>query len=165
MEDVFYYQILNFLNDDIIIKSFYCLSKHESIKKRRKQIIKKISNDKLYDRLYGFERSILNWNDFLENSNDYTEFLKDVIEVLLDEISLERSHSYFINKRFLKKDKYITTDTIYYHNNMNNMLNRFLTNNQQFIKTNVLVCATYRLPCLQTSVLTKFFPHAKALIY
>lgn len=170
MEDIFYFQILDYIDDFTFKKSFFIISKHDSIQTRVKKLLKYDSAKLLFKRMPKFDDvQNENWQIYIETPRDYCELLNDYIEMLLNEVSLERAHMRFINRRFIKTKKYHVSNTIFFYKTPQLMLEKIIHDNQYEVDYkfyhNISLCATYRLPCLQASILTKHYPLAKALIY
>lgn len=167
---MFYFQILDYIDDYTFKNTFFILSKHDVIQTKRKRLLKYDSANLLLKRTPKFsiiERE--DWRVYIETSQDYCELLKDYIELFLNEVSLERSHMGFINRRFILTPKHRISNIIFYYKSPQLMFEEIKygnqNNNDHRMYHNISLCATYRLPRLQAAILKKHYPYAKALIY
>ena len=152
MEEIFIFNIMDYFDDNNFINKISFLCNHSKIQKRRKFI-----NHKQY--------ASEQLQDYLETDIDLNEILKDIIENLLNESLLERCHMN-IHKNYILFPKYCSSSIIYnYKKNGKLDKNNIIFNHSSFIKTNIKLCSTYRLPRIQKNILINHYPLAKALIY
>ena len=165
MEEIFIFNIMDYFDDNNFINKISFLCNHSKIQKRRKFINHKRScklfNDTFNYKQYASEQL----QDYLETDIDLNEILKDIIENLLNESLLERCHMN-IYKNYILFPKYCSSSIIYnYKKNGKLDKNNIIFNHSSFIKTNIKLCSTYRLPRIQKNILINHYPLAKALIY
>lgn len=167
-EHVFYYNIIPYINDEDIIKTFSYISNDTLLSNRRKNIIKrkchmslniKIQNFDFYDfdhkLLDGKLNSTFRWMKLLmKHLFCYTSYNDNIRSMNLNKIQIKKKH--------------VNTPTIVNLTNFTDMKPSFVldfSESVKIIRVEPFICEIYRMNSSHKSILIKSFRYAQALIY